>query len=125
MAVVAAGLAYAAARHTVKNNREQATADREQKEQRERKSQWWSQAEWAFDLVAKGDTEAALIGQKVLRGLAQSEVVDDYEIGIISVATTEALGASISEDLVEVDTVERSRLRRPRTRRSRFLRQKG
>ena len=81
-ALIAAIVAYAAARHTAASAREQAQADRALAERRDRKSQWWSRAEWALTQVASGDAYAAVIGTGVLEAAARTRVVADARRGV-------------------------------------------
>jgi hypothetical protein len=92
MAVVAATIAYLAARHSAKSSRMQATEDREQRKISDRKEQWWARAEWALNQVSSetGDTE---LGYRMLNALGQSEWAEEHEADIIAAATEEALSA--------------------------------
>lgn len=97
MAVIAATIAYLAARHSAKSARTQATADRDQRNLSDRKEQWWARAEWALNQVASGDAE---LGYRMLDALGQSEWAEEHEADIIAAATEEALTAEeISSDL--------------------------
>jgi hypothetical protein len=98
-AVLAALIAYAAARQAANTTRVQAEADREVTERRDRKAQWWLRAEWALNQVTSGTTERAEVGQKVLEALAGSEWAEEHEFDIIAAATEDALSAKeVGED---------------------------
>lgn len=101
-AVLAALIAYLAARQAANTARVQAEADREVTERRDRKAQWWLRAEWALNQVASGNTARAEIGQKVLEALAGSEWAEEHEFDIIAAATEDALSAEEVGDDEEV-----------------------
>lgn len=90
MAVIAAVIAYAAARHSAKSARAQAEEDRKQRKLSDRKEQWWARAEWALNQVVSGDSE---IGYRMLNALGESEWADEHEADVIAAATEDALTA--------------------------------
>lgn len=90
MAVIAAAIAYAAARHSAKSARAQAEEDRKQRKLSDRKEQWWARAEWALNQVVRGDSE---IGYRLLNALGESEWADEHEADVIAAATEDALTA--------------------------------
>lgn len=65
-AVVAAVIAYRAARKAADTQRVNAAADRAQRERAERKNQWWARAQWALDLTLSQDTETRTVGYDML-----------------------------------------------------------
>lgn len=110
MAVVAAVIAYAAARHGARSAVKQAEKDREQAERHERKAQWWSRAQWALNQTVSGETEAAKVGHRVLAALGESEWAEEHEFDVIEAATSAALEATPWEgDLPQVSTVDPER----------------
>jgi len=90
-ALVAAVIAYRAARRAAVVQKSNADGDRTQRERSERKNQWWQRAQWALDLTLSEDTEARTVGFKVLRALAESEWADEHEADIVAAATDRAL----------------------------------
>ncbi|WP_206445770.1 hypothetical protein [Agrococcus sp. KRD186] len=98
-AVVAAIVAYAATRQSVRSSSAHARADRELAERRDRKAQWWARAEWALNQITTGDAGAAVIGLGVLDALGASEWANEHEVEIVAVALDYALdvGASPAE----------------------------
>lgn len=99
MAVLAAAIAYTAARHSAKSARDQAAEDRNQRKISDRKEQWWARAEWALNQVANGNQE---LGYRMLNALGESEWAEEHEADVIAAATEDALSA----DEVEADTGE-------------------
>jgi len=96
-AVVAAVIAYRAARKAADAQRANAEDDRRQRERAERKSQWWARAQWALDLTLSQDPEARVVGYDMLEALANSEWAEEHEADLIAAATDRALGASADE----------------------------
>lgn len=79
MAVVAAAIAFRAARHSA-----------QQKLKTDRKDQWWARAEWALNQIANDNVQ---LGYQVLIALGSSEWADEHEADVIQAATEIALGA--------------------------------
>lgn len=100
-AVVAATIAYRAASRAAAVSRASATADRQQRDRSERKSQWWKRAEWALDLTLDDDTRARQVGYEVLDALARSEWADEHENDVIAAATTHSLGSDVETRLLD------------------------
>lgn len=88
MAVIAAVIAYLAARHGAASARNQAEEDRSQRTRSDRKEQWWARAQWALNEVVKGNAD---IGYKMLDALAESEWAGEHESDVIAAATDDAL----------------------------------
>lgn len=95
MAVLAATIAYFAARHSASSNRKQAEQDREQRKISDRKDQWWARAEWALNQTVGANPE---LGYRVVNALRESEWADEHEADVIAAATEDALGSEILED---------------------------
>ncbi|GAA2036079.1 hypothetical protein [Pseudokineococcus marinus] len=96
-AVVAAVIAYRAARKAADTQRANAEEDRKQRERAERKNQWWARAQWALDLTLSQDTEIRTVGYDMLDALANSEWADEHEAELIAAATDRALGPVADE----------------------------
>jgi hypothetical protein len=79
-AIVAAGIAYRAARA---NARRQHWVDR--------KVQWWARAQWALDRVLSDDRRTQVIGLDMLAALGHSEWAGEHEEELIEVALSGAL----------------------------------
>ncbi len=93
-ALLAAAIAYRAARRAASVQRDNARDDRVQRERAERKNQWWLRAQWALDLtLAEADTEARTVGFNVLKALADSEWAGEHEGDIVAAATDRALSS--------------------------------
>lgn len=90
-ALVAAVIAYRAARRAAAVQRANANDDRDQRERAERKNQWWLRAQWALDRTLDQDSEARTVGFNVLQALAESEWADQHEADIVAAATDRAL----------------------------------
>lgn len=103
-AVAAAGIAFGAATLAARSSREQAKEDRDQRTAAERKSQWWSRAQWALDLLKDNDSAVRAMGLRVLAALGESQWAGEHEGDIIDAATQDALDA-------EPETVGRVALR--------------
>ncbi|WP_323958869.1 hypothetical protein GC088_09940 [Arthrobacter sp. JZ12] len=96
-ALLAAVIAYAASRRSASVQRKNALDDRIQREQAERKAQWWSRAQWALNLTLSEDSETRAIGFRVLEALGESEWADEHEGDVIAAATERALDAGLLE----------------------------
>ncbi|GAB3399279.1 hypothetical protein GCM10027515_05420 [Schumannella luteola] len=81
-AVIAAAIAFAAARHQSASQR-----------QAERKEQWWKRAEWALNLTLSGESAIREVGYETLGSLSTSEYAAVHEADIISAATNRSLAA--------------------------------
>lgn len=81
-AVVAAIIAYFAARHQAKTNRVA-----------QRKEQWWKRAEWALKLTLSDDRELRIVGFETLQSLAESEWAGEHEADVVAAASDRALYA--------------------------------
>ncbi|TPW77579.1 hypothetical protein [Schumannella soli] len=81
-AVVAATIAFAAARHQAASQR-----------QAERKEQWWKRAEWALNLTLSDESAIREVGYETLRSLSTSEYAAVHEADIIGAATNRSLVA--------------------------------
>lgn len=92
-AVSAALIAYFAATLTTRSQRDQAEKDRSERVRSERKSQWWSRAQWALDLMKGSDPASRAMGLRFLAALARSEWADQHEGDIVAAASGEALDA--------------------------------
>ena len=92
-AVSAAVIAYVAATLTSRSQREQAEQDRAERVRSERKSQWWSRAQWALDLMKEQESATREMGLRFLGALAKSEWADQHEGDIVAAASGEALAA--------------------------------
>jgi hypothetical protein len=79
-AVLAAVIAYLAARRQAAVNRETA-----------RRDQWWDRARWALDLTLIDDPECRIIGLATLGALATSEWAAEHEGDVIAAATERVL----------------------------------
>lgn len=106
MAVIAACIAYMAARHAAKSARALAEEDRKQRKLSDRKEQWWARAEWALNQVASGDSE---LGFRVLDALGRSEWAEEHEADVIAAAADDALTAEEFEDEEDVKGEKESR----------------
>ncbi|MCU4671268.1 hypothetical protein ACFQRL_01525 [Microbacterium fluvii] len=92
-AVSAAVIAYVAATLTARSQRDQSEKDRAERVRSERKSQWWSRAQWALDLMKESDPAAREMGLRFLAALARSEWAGEHEGDIVAAASGEALDA--------------------------------
>lgn len=80
MAVVAATIAYVAARQAAKA---QGSADRT--------AQWWARARWSLDLTLNEDPSLRKVGYEMLDALGKAEWAKVHEAEFIAAATKRAL----------------------------------
>lgn len=106
-AVVAAVIAFGAARLTAKTHEEQAVEDRNQRYTTQRKEQWWARAQWALDQVAKGNYD---IGFEVLAALAESEWAQEHESEVVQAATRAVFPVPVQ--VTAPSTLKRGRMKR-------------
>ncbi|KQY61435.1 hypothetical protein [Nocardioides sp. Root140] len=85
-AVVAASIAYAGVKRSVRSQRDA-----------NRKQQWWERARWALDLTLSEDTTTRTIGLEVLDALGRSEYAGEHEYDVVEAAVAPTLEAYADE----------------------------
>lgn len=86
-ALIAASIAYAAARRQTTINRLS-----------QRKEQWWKRAEWALNLSLSDDSDERTVGFRVLESLSTSEWAAEHEGDVIAAATDRSIEQRLSLD---------------------------
>jgi hypothetical protein len=79
-AVVAAVIAFSAARHQAETQR-----------QAQRKEQWWKRAEWALNLTISEKSQDRTVGFQMLESLSTSEYAAEHEGDVLAAATAWSL----------------------------------
>lgn len=89
-AVVAATIAFSAARHQARVQRES-----------QRKEQWWKRAEWALNLTLDDRAEVRTVGYRTLSALAASEWASEHEGDVIAAATSKSLDDQLVDAILQ------------------------
>ena len=86
-ALIAATIAYSAARRQASLNR-----------LAQRKEQWWKRAEWALNLSLSDDSDERTVGFRVLESLSTSEWAAEHEGDVIAAATDRPIEQRLNLD---------------------------